>query len=80
MVILRWAILIVSLTLLNVSLTFGNIWPTLGVQLSGDLSVELAICVLSLVLARVWFGVPSYLTLRWLARALGCSDGWTLHR
>ena len=67
MVILRWAILIVSLTLLNVSLTFGNIWPTLGVQLSGDLSVELAICVLSLVLARVWFGVPSYLTLRWLA-------------
>ena len=67
MTALRWAALAVALTLLNVSLTFTNIWPTLSVRLSGDLSVELAVCVLGLVLAWRWFGVPSLATWRGLA-------------
>ena len=67
MTAVRWAVLVVALVLLNASLTFANIWPTLGVRVSGDLSIELAICALGLVLSRRWFGVPSRATLRWLA-------------
>ena len=40
--------------LLNVTLTFANVWPTPGIRLSTDLSVEVALCVLLLVLARRW--------------------------
>ena len=63
----RWPAPLVALVLLNVSLTFTNIWPTLGVRLSGDLSVEAALCVLGLVLTWQWRGGPSHRTLRWLA-------------
>ncbi len=43
-----------ALLLVNVSLTFGNVWPTLGVRFTGDLSVEAAAGVLALVAMRVW--------------------------
>ena len=67
MTALRWAALAVALALLNVSLTFRNVWPTLAVRLSGDLSIELVVCVLGLVLAWRWLGAPSRATLGWLA-------------
>ena len=63
----RWVGLVAALVLLNVSLTFTNIWPTLGIRLNADLSVETALCVLGLVLVRRWRGGPSRATLRWLA-------------
>ena len=63
----RWLGLAAALMLLNVSLTFANIWPTLGVRLNGDLSVEVALCVLGLVIARQWRDGPFPGTLRWLA-------------
>ena len=63
----RWVGLVAALALLNVSLTFTNIWPTLGIRLNGDLSVETALCVLALVLVRHWRGGPSRAALRWLA-------------
>ena len=59
--------LVAALVLLNVSLTFTNIWPTLGIRLNADLSVETALCVLGLVLVRRWRGGPSRVALRWLA-------------
>ena len=73
---LRWAVLAVALALLNVSLTFTNIWPTLAVRLSGDLSMELAVCVLGLVLGRRWLGAASRatrrcLTVLWVALIVG---------
>src|SRR5262245_50449650 len=43
-----------ALALLNASLTFGNLWPTLMVKWTGGLSVELAALVLALILARPW--------------------------
>ncbi len=63
----HWLGLAAALMLLNVSLTFTNVWPTLGVRLNGDLSVEVALCVLGLVIARRWRHGPSTGALRWLA-------------
>jgi hypothetical protein len=47
-----WAGLLLALVLLNASLTFANIWPTLAVRPTAGLSIELAIGVLALVLAQ----------------------------
>jgi len=43
-----------ALALLNVSLTFENVWPTPKVQWSNALSLELAACVLLMALAYRW--------------------------
>ena len=64
---LRWAVLAFALALLNVSLTFVNVWPTPAVRLTGALSIEAAVCVMGLVAARRFFGAPS----RALLRVLG---------
>jgi hypothetical protein len=53
---LRWALLVAAVAALNASLTFENVWPTLAVRPSGDVSLELAVCVLGLVLGRHWLG------------------------
>ena len=47
-----------ALALLNASLTFRNVWPTPGVEWTGDLSIELAVFVLGLALATRRFGAP----------------------
>ena len=62
----HWIGLACGLALLNLSLTFSNVWPTLGIRLTGDLSVELAVVALSLVLAWRWIETRSRGTLRWL--------------
>jgi len=53
---LRWVGVAVALAALNASLTFTNVWPTLAIRLSGDVSMKLAVCVLGLVLGRRWLG------------------------
>jgi hypothetical protein len=45
-----------SLLLLNASLTFENVWPTPKIRWGSSLSIELALAVLLLVLARRWAG------------------------
>ena len=45
-----------ALLLLNGSVTFHNVWPTLGVHWPGELSVELAGLVLLLALSNAWVG------------------------
>ena len=67
MTMLEWVLLIAAVTLLNVSLTFANVWPTLGIRLTGHASLEAVIFVLGLVLARHWMGPRSQATLRALA-------------
>jgi hypothetical protein len=64
---MRWIGLSVALVLLNVALTFTNVWPTPRIQLNHDLSVELALCVLGLVCMRQWLNGPSRAGVRWLA-------------
>jgi hypothetical protein len=44
-----WISLAAALLLLNASLTFRNVWPTPGIWWAGDLSVELAVCLLLLL-------------------------------
>ncbi len=67
----RWIVLpsalALALALLNASLAFENLWPTPGVRLTRALSVEAALFVLALLIARRRFGAPSRLALRWLA-------------
>ena len=64
---LQWAMLAGALALLNASLTFENVWPTLSVQLTAALSIEVALCVLGIVAAVRWFSAPSPVALRILA-------------
>ena len=63
----RWVALVAALVLLNVSLTFTNVWPTLGIRFNADLSGEMALAVLGLVLAQHWQWGPSRAAIRWLA-------------
>ncbi|HEY6362524.1 MAG TPA: sulfatase-like hydrolase/transferase [Vicinamibacterales bacterium] len=63
----RWTALACALALLNVSLTFRNVWPTPGVEWTGDLSIELAVFVLGLSLAMPRFGAPPRWLITWLA-------------
>ncbi|MYD69983.1 MAG: sulfatase-like hydrolase/transferase [Acidobacteria bacterium] len=44
-----WIALVVSLVLLNLSVTFEHVWPTLSVRPAATLSVELAIVALGLI-------------------------------
>ncbi len=52
----QWAGVLVALVLLNGSVTFANVWPTLGVHWPGELSVELAALLLALSLSNAWLG------------------------
>ena len=55
-----WCLLPVALVLLNLSLTFRNVWPTPAVRMSADVSVELALAALGMVLVQRWRGgVPA---------------------
>ena len=53
---LLWPALLFSLLVLNASLTFENVWPTPRIRPPRELtlSVELAVCVLLLVVAQRW--------------------------
>src|SRR5437016_4772367 len=63
----RWAALATALLVLNTSLTFANIWPTLGIRWTPQVSVEVAACVLCLAAAGQWLGGVSRRWLRGLA-------------
>jgi hypothetical protein len=45
-----------AVLLLNASVTFHNVWPTLGVHWPGELSVEFAVLLLALCLSNAWLG------------------------
>jgi hypothetical protein len=61
----EWVAVLVALLLLNGSVTFHNVWPTLGVHWPGELSVELAALLLLLAVSNAWLGptAPRVLTL-----------------
>ena len=64
---LQWPLLAGALALLNASLTFENLWPTLSVRLTAALSIEVALCVLAIAVAARLFRTPSPVVLRVLA-------------
>lgn len=47
---LAWPVVTAALILLNASLTFANVWPTPKVRWQNALSIDLAVCVLLLML------------------------------
>src|SRR5258705_12754647 len=49
-----WLAPVVSLVILNASLTFENVWPTPRIRWGHALSLELALCVLILAVAHRW--------------------------
>jgi hypothetical protein len=51
-----WVGTLVALILLNGSVTFHNVWPTLGVHWPGEVSVELAAVLMLLALSNAWLG------------------------
>ncbi len=55
----QWASVLLALVLLNGSVTFHNVWPTLGVHWPGELSVELSGLLLLLALSNAWIGRSS---------------------
>jgi hypothetical protein len=61
------AALVAAVLLLNLSLTFFNVWPTLGIRPTADLSVETAVLVLAFLAACRWWYAPSLGAVRWLA-------------
>ena len=63
----RWLVLILALVLLNVSVAFENVWPTLRVELTTAVSVELAVGVLLLVLLRRWTSAHARTMVRGMA-------------
>ena len=48
--------LVLAIVLLNGSVTFHNVWPTLGVHWPGELSVEFAVLLGLLALSNAWLG------------------------
>ena len=65
----RAAALCAGLVLVNASLTFANVWPTLGVRFSRDLSAEAAAGVLLLAVLRARRTRRPRAAVRWLAGA-----------
>src|SRR5665213_2947994 len=69
---MRWIGLLSALVVLDAALTFENIWPTPAVWWRGGLSIELAVCILALLIANRRGSAPS----KTLTRVLG--GVWTV--
>ena len=64
--VVRWTVLAAALVLLNVSLTFDNVWPTLFVRPTSAVSLEAALLVLVMVVIRARIGLLPRAVLRML--------------
>ncbi len=69
--IARWAGLAAALCLLNVALTFHNVWPTPGVRPVPEFSIELTLALLAILAWAAWRGtlpvrLPAALAAAWL--------------
>jgi phosphatidylglycerophosphate synthase len=60
-----------ALLLLNASLTFRSVWPTPGVRWTGEVSIELALGLVILIVVTSRIGAFSRQRLRFLPRWLG---------
>jgi hypothetical protein len=66
----RWLSLAAALWLLNFALTFHNVWPTLWIETRHELSIEIAVLMLGLVVFSAWGRTPSPRVLALLAATL----------
>src|SRR6185295_16392537 len=63
----RVVFLLAALLVLNTSLSFANLWPTLWIRWTPQLSVEVALAVLALAAAAQWLDGLSRRGIRVLA-------------
>jgi hypothetical protein len=63
----RVAFVTMALLLVNGAITFHNVWPTLGIQWPGELSIELAVLLLVLSISNALLGRTSPRVLAFLA-------------
>jgi len=73
---MQWVKLIAALALLDVAVTFDNLWPTPAVTWRGGISVEVAVAVLAIVLAALARGRSSpkllnAFSVAWIILAIG---------
>ena len=66
----RVAAVIVALLAVNGAITFHNVWPTLGIRWPGELSIELAVLLLTLSISNATLGRTSPRVLAFLAVVL----------
>jgi hypothetical protein len=65
----RWLTLATAVALLDIAVTFENRWPTPAVTWRGELSIELAVCLLALAAASRWRAAPGRTAAGWIAAA-----------
>ena len=73
---MQWVSLIAALVLLDVAVTFDNLWPTPAVTWHGGISVEVAVAVFVIVLAALARGrssskLLSAFSIVWIVLAIG---------
>lgn len=73
---MRWIGLLSALVVLDAALTFENLWPTPAISWHGGLSIELAVCILTLLAASRRGRAPSKTMMRvlggmWTVLVLG---------
>ena len=74
----RWTTVLVAIVLLNLSLTFYNVWPTPRIRWQGHLSAELAAVIVGLA---VWLGATgSHRATAARDQGAGRGVGGTCHR
>ena len=54
--VVAWVAVAVALLLLNLSLTFRNVWPTLAIRPTAEVSPDLAFAVVGIACLRWWMG------------------------
>ena len=62
-----WLSMGAALVVLNFSLTFHNVWPTLWITTHHELSIEIAVLLLALALYSEAVRLPSHRTITFLA-------------
>ena len=67
-----WAAAAVALLTLNLSVTFHNVWPTLAIRPTAELSLDLVAATLGILVLRKWTGRVSTRALR------GAAAVWVL--
>src|SRR5262245_38424955 len=71
----RWTALVAALLVLDISLTFTNVWPTPAIHWRGKLSIELAVCIIALVVASRRYRPPrtalAWISAAWIALVIG---------
>ena len=67
-----WLAVAAAILLLNLSLTFRNVWPTLAIRPTAEVSPDLAVALLGIVCLRWWAGRISARLLR------GAAVAWVL--